>query len=115
MNSFIDIIENVFLEKAIRIKKLFLYNKEDALAVIGRSKQQKVLILRIDSFIIRGDYIQLFLEYSSNSFNLDKKNDVLKVASNFITNTIKKNNELVSLVLFDLFTKVVIYRIMWLK
>ena len=34
-----DIIEKEFLENAIRRNNLFLYNKEDALAVIERCKQ----------------------------------------------------------------------------
>lgn len=90
-----DIIEKEFLEKVIRRNNLFLYKKDDALVVIERCKQQNVWILGIDSFLISGDYIQPFLEYSSDYSNLDKKNDVWKVASQFIADMIKKNNELV--------------------
>jgi len=56
-----DIIEKEFLEKAIRRNNLFLYNKEDALAVIERCKKNNVWILAIDSFFFRGDYIHPFL------------------------------------------------------
>ncbi|PKK95198.1 MAG: hypothetical protein CVV60_02515 [Tenericutes bacterium HGW-Tenericutes-5] len=90
-----DIIEKEFIENAIRRNNLFLYNKEDALAVIERCKQLNIWILGIDSFVIRGDYIIPFLEYSSDYSDLGKNNNVWKVASNFIADMIKKNSELV--------------------
>lgn len=41
-----DIIEKEFLDKAIRRNNLFLYNKEDALAIIERCKKYNVWIFR---------------------------------------------------------------------
>jgi len=97
-----DIIEKEFLEKAILRNNLFLYNKEDALAVIERCKQYNIWILGIDSFVIRDDYIQPFLEYSSDYSDLGKNNNVWKDASSFITDTIKKNNELVFEIVYSI-------------
>lgn len=97
-----DIIEKESLEKAIRRNNLFLYNKEDALAVIERCKQYHIWILGIDSFVIRGDYIQPFLEYSSDYSNLVKNNNVWKIASNFIADMIKKNSELIFEIVYSI-------------
>lgn len=100
-----DIIEKEFYDIAIKRNKLFLYNKENALAVIERCKQLNIWILGIDAFIITGKYIQPYLEYSSDYSSLNRKHDIWSIASDFIKNMIKENDQLIFEVGYDLDNK----------
>ncbi|XMB72625.1 hypothetical protein RJI07_01655 [Mycoplasmatota bacterium WC30] len=97
-----NIIEKEFSDIAIKRYNLFLFKMDDALDVIQRCKELKIWIFGIDSFIFKGQGIQPFMEFSPDYSYLNHKNNIWEIASNFIIEASKENEQFVFEIVYDL-------------
>ena len=80
---------------AFRVHNLFLYTKDNAIKAIDILQQNRIQIYGIDSFIIKEETIQPFMEYSPDYSNIESNRNIYTLAKEDLIKAFNYNSNFV--------------------